>query len=141
GAVPGSISGRHILDVGCGSGRLVRMLQAAGAHANGIELSPKSVARARACGLAVKEGSMLALPYPDEAFDAVVSYHSFNYAPHGEHAHALFEQARVMKRGGSLVLGAFPSHERTERSLALFQNGEQFLLHLRTYGEIEALMA
>ena len=42
------LPGKTIIDVGCGDGSLVRLLTRKGAHATGIEASPKQLALARA---------------------------------------------------------------------------------------------
>jgi 2-polyprenyl-3-methyl-5-hydroxy-6-metoxy-1,4-benzoquinol methylase len=40
-------SGRRVLDVGCGYGRLLSQLQAAGLEATGVDINPQIVAAAR----------------------------------------------------------------------------------------------
>lgn len=137
----GPLKDKRILDVGCGSGRLMRALIEAGAQAEGIELSGSSVTRARRYGLNVTQGSMLALPYPDGAFDMVVSYHSFNYLPSEAHAAALAEQSRVLASDGVLLLGMFPAETDAPPVAEILQNGERFVVFPRTTASIRALLA
>ena len=60
-----------IVDIGCGSGALVRLLQADGYHAEGIDISPEQAALARAAGTArVCQGD----------FRAVLAEHPAHYA-------------------------------------------------------------
>lgn len=66
--------GARLLDVGCGDGELLRLLEAKGVDGRGIELSREGVNRCVAKGLAVIQGDAdtdLA-DYPDNAFDYVV---------------------------------------------------------------------
>ena len=66
--------GSKVLDVGCGEGDLLRLLETRGIDGRGIELSREGVNRCVAKGLAVVQGDAdtdLA-NYPDDAFDFVI---------------------------------------------------------------------
>jgi methionine biosynthesis protein MetW len=66
--------GSRVLDVGCGDGDLLRLLETRGVDGRGIELSREGVNRCVAKGLAVVQGDAdtdLA-DYPDDAFDYVI---------------------------------------------------------------------
>ncbi|MDC7786534.1 methionine biosynthesis protein MetW [Rhodoplanes sp. TEM] len=66
--------GSRVLDVGCGDGELLRLLEARGVDGRGIELSREGVNECVAKGLAVVQGDAdtdLA-SYPDDAFDYVI---------------------------------------------------------------------
>ncbi|HUE87360.1 MAG TPA: methyltransferase domain-containing protein [Vicinamibacterales bacterium] len=67
------VSGRRVLDVGCGTGRYMQLLAALGAQVIGIDRSPAMLARARACAAALAQGDMMALPVAPAACDVVVS--------------------------------------------------------------------
>jgi SAM-dependent methyltransferase len=92
----------RILDAGCGSGRNMVELARHG-EITGIELSPTSVrlARARNCG-EVLEGSVLDLPFPEGAFDLVVSLDVIEHLQ--DDAGALRELRRVTRPGGALLV-------------------------------------
>lgn len=132
------LRGKRILDVGCGSGRLVRLLEEAGAAVTGIDLSPRSAARGR--GLPLACGSMLSLPCLAETFDIVVSYHSFNYVPFERQGQALLEQYRVLRKDGTLLLATFPAESRTRKPVVLERHGESFILYPRTKDELRDLL-
>jgi trans-aconitate methyltransferase len=65
--------GEHILDLGCGDGRLTQRIAATGASVTAIDASPQMVAAARANGVAAEECAAESLPHPDRSFDAVFS--------------------------------------------------------------------
>ncbi|MBI2589457.1 methyltransferase domain-containing protein [Candidatus Berkelbacteria bacterium] len=98
------ISGQTVLDAGCAKGKFVARLEAEGAKAIGIDLSPALLAAARARGLRARflEGSVTALPFEDESFDAVICIEVLEHVPELERA--LKELGRVLRPGGSLVV-------------------------------------
>jgi SAM-dependent methyltransferase len=92
------------LDVGCGEGRFCRMLAARGIAATGVDPTIALISQARAADPAGRyvEAIAEALPFPDAAFDLVVSYLSLIDIPDFERAIA--EMARVLKPGGALLI-------------------------------------
>jgi methionine biosynthesis protein MetW len=66
--------GSRVLDVGCGDGDLLRLLERRGVDGRGIELSREGVNECVAKGLAVIQGDADTdlVAYPDDAFDYVV---------------------------------------------------------------------
>jgi ubiquinone/menaquinone biosynthesis C-methylase UbiE len=100
---------RHVLDVGCGTGLLLRMLAARLPDAEslvGIDAAAGMIATANSMAddprLCFSEGVAEKLPYPDESFDLVVSTTSFD---HWQNQRAgLGECARVLASSGHLIL-------------------------------------
>lgn len=135
-----SLARMRVLDIGCGSGRLIETLERYGAYAAGIDISAASVARGRGRELAVFHASQLTLPFRDRTFDATVSYHALNYLPYALQPIALREQARVLARGGSLVMACFFTPQEREEPHLVEQLGERFCLYLRTRAELESLL-
>ena len=88
--------GEIILDVGCGTGAVQRQL---GDHVVGVDLSEGMLARGAGARAAA---DVLSLPFPDHAFDIVVSISSLHYWV--DPIHALREIRRVTKPEGRLVL-------------------------------------
>ncbi len=66
--------GSKVLDVGCGEGDLLRLLETRGVDGRGIELSREGVNRCVSKGLAVVQGDADTdlVNYPDDAFDYVI---------------------------------------------------------------------
>jgi SAM-dependent methyltransferase len=100
---------RRVLDVGCGTGYLLRLLARQWPQASelaGIDPAPAMIAAAaRAAGegrLRFSVGTAERLPYPDKFFDLVVSTTSFDHW--SDQQAGLRECARVLAPGGSLVL-------------------------------------
>lgn len=102
-AFPGG--GIDAVDVGCGTGRFTRLLEARGARVVGVDREPAmlTVARERLRGpLVVADAS--ALPFRDEAVDLALAVTVLEFVP--DPARVLDELARVTRRGGRVVVGA-----------------------------------
>ena len=94
-----------ILDAGCGTGGLIKALQAYGPQwkISGLDYSPVACAFAQTKTSApIKQGSIEEIPFPDKQFDAVVSADVISQIEDG--SIALQEFARVLKPGGILAL-------------------------------------
>lgn len=104
-------SGQRVLDLGCGTGPLLPMLEAAGARPIGLDYSPRSlaVARAELTAAWLVRGDARTLPFPDACFDRVAALGVLGYlAPGdlstGDLARGLGECARVLRPGGMLLI-------------------------------------
>jgi ArsR family transcriptional regulator len=103
-----------VLDIASGDGVLAELLAP---HANRyvcIDTSARVVAAASErlkpyANVEVRQGDMHALPFPDGSFDLVVLMHALTYA--SKPAQAVAEAARVLKRGGRLLLSSLARHE------------------------------
>jgi ubiquinone/menaquinone biosynthesis C-methylase UbiE len=106
----GDVSGRRILDAGCGSGPLSAALSAGGAIMTGFDSSPAMLALARqrlgaTADLHVADLSK-PLPFDDESFDDVVSSLVLHYLE--DWSAPLAELRRVLKPGGRLITPSSP---------------------------------
>lgn len=103
-----------VLDIASGDGVLAELLSP---HANRyicVDTSARVVAAAgerlrRFENVEVREGDMHALPFKDQSFDLVVLMHALTYA--SRPAQAVAEAARVLRRGGRLLLSSLAKHE------------------------------
>lgn len=100
--------GDRVLDVACGTGNLAIPAARTGAHVTGIDIAPnlleQAAAWAHAEGLAVQfdEGNAEQMPYPDAAFDAVVTMFGAMFAPRADDMAA--ELLRVCRPGGRIAM-------------------------------------
>ncbi len=93
---------QKVLEVGCGTGRILERLAGVADQAVGVDLSPGMLEKARQRGLEVHQADATELPFDDEQFDLVCS---FKVLPHVEHLDAaLLEMIRVTRPGGWLLL-------------------------------------
>lgn len=106
----------RVLDVACGTGVLAgevaARVGAQGAVA-GIDPDPGmlAVARRRAPDVAWRAGTAESLPYPDAAFDAVVT--QFGLMFFTDRVAALREMARVLVPGGRMAIAVWDALERS----------------------------
>ncbi len=101
--------GTELLDLGCGSGLLVRLAADRGARVSGIDICPEllEIARERAPQADLREGDISALPFAERSFDVVTGANALQFAP--DPAQAFAEAARVLRPGGVLVAALSPS--------------------------------
>jgi len=97
------VGGGRLLDVGCGPGVNLAMLQGQGWEVYGLDTSDVAVERARAVvGDRVRRGELLDTPYPDGFFDCLLFSHSL------EHMYNLLavlrEARRILADHGRLVI-------------------------------------
>jgi SAM-dependent methyltransferase len=105
----GASPGERVLEVGCGSGLLLREIGVAvgtGGRAMGLDPSSDQIEAAisHCRGLEQVEptvGDLLAVPAPDESFDATVAVQVLEYV--GDVGAGLTELARVTRPGGRFV--------------------------------------
>lgn len=100
---------RRVLDIGCGTGYLLRTLASrcpSAERLDGIDPAPSMIETAasssRDSRLRFTAGVAERLPYPDGTFDLVVATTSFDHWAHQQAG--LRECARVLQAGGQLVL-------------------------------------
>jgi len=116
-ALLGAIEGRppfRVLDFGCGPGRDLLALRAAGHEPTGLDGTLAFVAMAReATGETVLHQEFLALDLPDAAFDGVFANASLFHVPTQELPRVLAE-LRACLRPGGVLFASNPRGDDTE---------------------------
>ncbi len=111
---------RRLLELGSAGGWLLKHAAERGWQAQGVELSRDMVERARALGLDVFQGDLLAARLPADGFDLVYMGDVLEHVP--DCRAVLAEAARVLRPGGHLFLrGPVTTHSLARRlALALY---------------------
>lgn len=120
----------RVLDVACGPGIVTSELAAAAHEVVAFDLTPEMLVRAKArcanagrANVLFKEGSATDLPFPNDAFDAVVTRLSFHHFL--EPRRVLTEMLRVLKVAGTLAVADVVSAE--DPGKAALQNAIEML--------------
>lgn len=132
------LSGKQILDIGCGAGSLARSLSNQGACVFGVDPNSETLEAARQ---AVPRGvfetaNAEALPFADHSFDGVVFLNSFHHVPKTAMLQALQEAARVVKSAEPIIIieplaeGSFFSALRSVEDETDVRNAAQDILHV-----------
>lgn len=95
-----------LLDIGCGTGNVLRLLAGGKTRLYGVDFSKEMIAQAKTqlgqnAELAV--GDAEALPYAADSFDALVCNASFHHYPHPDAV--LAQMRKVAKNGALLFMG------------------------------------
>jgi len=106
GEVFAPMEGRHILDIGCGRGRLLRALGRRGAAVTGVDPSADLLAKARdmAPEATLVQSGGEALPFADDTFAGAVFLNSLHHIPQDLIRPALAEALRVIEPGAPLLV-------------------------------------
>jgi SAM-dependent methyltransferase len=100
--------GDSVLDVACGTGNRAIPAARSGANVTGLDIAPNLLEQARAWageeGLAVEfdEGNAESMPYPDAAFDEIVTMFGAMFASRVDETAA--ELVRVCRSGGRIAM-------------------------------------
>ena len=155
----------RVLDIGCATGRASIALAKEGHAVTGIDVAERLIEKARTTteehGLAITYHvcDPLTLPFPDDAFDAVLMLKTYCYVPKRQNRVAwLKEIARVLKPNGWLFLvqyiidGIFdnydPIHEENQQRFpddiletleegSSFSEGDEFVTFIRYFLEAD----
>jgi 2-polyprenyl-3-methyl-5-hydroxy-6-metoxy-1,4-benzoquinol methylase len=89
----------RVLDVGCGLGVLVNFMMEQGIECYGTDLSIFATGWSRQV-----RASATHLPYAEETFDAIISFHLIEHLDTGQIGRFLDECGRILRPGGRLML-------------------------------------
>jgi len=90
------------IDIGCGNGKFIHMMNSLGWQSEGVEFSPLAVDVCREAGLKVFQGDVQAAAFEDNTFDLVSARHVIEHVPNPENF--VREIARILKKGGQLLI-------------------------------------
>lgn len=94
--------GKNVLEVGCGTGLILKEVQKISKLGVGIDISLQMLQIASGKGLSLAQADIMDLPFGDEVFDITFSFKVLAHVP--EIKKAILEIKRVTKRGGLLIL-------------------------------------
>ncbi len=100
----GFVQGKEILDAGSGEGYGTAILAEHAADVIGVDVDDRFVMHAGTAypNARFSRGDVLALPYPDASFDAIVSFQVIEHVPGPRDF--VMECARLLRPGGLLLL-------------------------------------
>jgi ubiquinone/menaquinone biosynthesis C-methylase UbiE len=103
---PAAVRGAQVLEAGCGTGHLSKVLAERYAwRMTPLDLGREGLEYARSYGLErLVQGDIRALPFATASFDALVSMDVVVHLERGREGEAFSEFARVLKPGGLLAL-------------------------------------
>ncbi len=100
------ISGKKVLEVGCGVGRWAKLIINKGAEYNGVDISSKMIEIAKknnsTGNFYIIDGK--SLPFPNNYFDLVFSVTVLHHIPYDEKEKMIREMCRVTKKGGYIII-------------------------------------
>ena len=97
------LAGLSLLDVGCGTGWFTQRAASRGARVVALDVSVKLLQRTREkCDVTLVASDACRLPFPDGAFDIVISSECIEHTAHP--IRAVAEMCRVLKPRGTLVV-------------------------------------
>ena len=137
-------AGRQVLDAGCGVGYGTAFLAEAARRVVGIDRSEEAIAYARTRyarpNVEFEVGDLLALPGPDDAFDAVCSFETIEHL--ADQDTFLGQVRRVLRPGGAFLVSTPRAEATTDAPENPFHERElsadDFERLLRTtFGEVE----
>ena len=122
------------LDLGCGDGYGTKLLSSGGIKAVGVDVDKKTVAKARQCyggeNCTFEFYNGVDLPFADNSFDAVVSFHVIEHVK--DDSHFISEVYRVLKNQGVFIVST------PNKALRLPKGGAPWnVFHIREYSASE----
>ena len=85
-----------VLDIGCGSGQLLKWIKHTRPHVqcHGVDISQVALNKVK-IDIPLKQGRIQELPYPDDQFDLIICTHVLDHIPQPDIPKALTELKRV----------------------------------------------
>lgn len=129
--------GACVLDVGVGGGIFEEIARGRGLDVHALDPSERAIAELRdrlALGERARVGTLAAIPFDRESFDALVCSEVFEHLAEPELARALMEIERVLRPRGVLV-GTVPAREDLAAHQVVCPHCER---HFHRWGHVQA---
>jgi len=123
-------SAKKTLEIGCGTGLILKQISEVSSHSIGVDLSEGMIEACNSKSLNAVKIDGKKLPFNDEEFDLVYSFKVLPHIPHIEEM--LKEVSRVTKTGGHLVVeyyGKYSFKFIIDRLKNLFREKPVYLRH------------
>jgi ubiquinone/menaquinone biosynthesis C-methylase UbiE len=119
----------NVLDIGAGSGTLIKLLKSKGFDAKGVDLYSTSDD--------IRQGSITDLPFPGESFNTVFCCDVIEHLTNEQIEKGLRETARVLKRQGHLIITTPYKEDLKQNSIVCPECGHEFHRygHLQSFDE------
>ena len=119
--------GNKVLEVGCGSGFVSRLIKDNGNEVTGVDIQDSALREARKKGLKVVKARAQALPFKDASFDVVAMPGMIEHFL--ETQDALAEAKRVLRPGGKLIVATPNFTSFRDRVLVIFGHMPAYSMH------------
>lgn len=125
-----------ILDLGCGTGRTMKLLGNRNRMLIGVDISNEMIKVAKAAGLHVVKASCYNLPFDDSCFDAVYSIHmGFGFCRGRSDMKVLSKELfRVLKEKGIILLDTPHARVKEKEYVTSWMAGDE-LINAMSYGK------
>ncbi len=119
----------NILDIGAGSGALIKLLKSKGFKVKGVDLYSTSDD--------ISQGTITNLPFTDESFNTAFCCDVIEHLTNEQIDKGLRETARVLKKGGHLIITTPYNEELKQNSMVCPECGHEFHRygHLQSFDE------
>ncbi|MBI2627857.1 MAG: class I SAM-dependent methyltransferase [Candidatus Niyogibacteria bacterium] len=130
-------AGGSILDVGCGTGYISKLLKQRG-DVKCLDINNEAIRICRERGLNIEKGGVENIPYPENSFDLVVCMDVLYHREVKNEEAALKELKRVLRPGGYLLIFLpahmylFGSHDRAEFTRRRYEKNDVLELFKKT---------
>lgn len=122
---------RHVLDAGCGAGRMMPYLATLGCRVEGVDLSPEMIRRSRRDhgAFPARVASLTDLPFGDASFDGVFSWYSTIHSADSALLEIMGQVRRVLRPAGLALFAFQAGHGIRDVSENYRRHGHDIALH------------
>jgi SAM-dependent methyltransferase len=144
-------SGSHILEIGCGNGKMVHAMVRRGWDVTAMDFSSRAVGFCRRAFPDPLYGQVMVadarrIPFKDDAFDAIFAFHIIGHLPAPDRKCVAGEVIRLLRTGGMLFFCEFSVDDfrfgkGLEMEESTFRRGTGILTHYFSEHEVADLFS